>query len=86
MDAGKCGTKVRMIEKIPFIHRQRLYNIMVEEDITFAALHFIIDDLIVQGAFEADNDCGELYLVEHEDVGYTIGVDGIDVIIAVRGR
>ncbi len=75
-----------MIEKIPFIHRQRLYNIVIEEDITFTALHVIIDDLIGQGAFEAERDGGDLYLVEHADVRYTVGVDGIDVIITVQGH
>jgi hypothetical protein len=71
-----------MIEKIPFLHRQRMYNIIIEEDITFTALHGIMDELISQGAFEADEDCGELFLVVHDDVRYTVGVDGIDVIIA----
>ncbi len=73
-----------MIEKIPFLHRQRMYNIVIEEDITFVALHGILDDLIGQGAFEADEDCGELYLVAHGDVQYTVGVDGIDVFITVK--
>ena len=73
-----------MIEKIPFIHRQRVYNILIEEDITFEALHCILDDLIGKGAFEVDEGFGELYLVEHDSVRYTIGVDGIDVIITIR--
>lgn len=73
-----------MIEKIPFLHRQRMYNIIIEEDITFTALHCILDDLISQGAFEDAEDCGELYEVEAGDTIYTIGVDGTDVIIAVR--
>ena len=73
-----------MIEKIPFLHRQRMYNIIIEEDIAFTALHCILDELIGMGAFEADEDCGELYKVLHEDVSYTIGVDGIDVIIAIK--
>lgn len=72
-----------MIEKIPFIHRQRVYNIVIEEDITFEVLHIILDDLIGQGAFEVDEGFGELYTVEHEDMRYVIGVDGIDVIITV---
>lgn len=73
-----------MIEKIPFLHRQRMYNIIIEEDITFTALHCILDELIGQGAFEAEEDCGELFKVQHEDTSYTIGVDGIDVIIAIK--
>jgi len=73
-----------MIEKIPVLHRQRMYNIIVEEDIEFTALHSLLDDLIGQGAFEAGEDCGELYRFQHGDVSYTIGVDGVDVIISIR--
>lgn len=73
-----------MIEKIPFIHRQRMYNIVIEEDITFTALHCILDELIGRGAFETDEDCGELYSVQYGNMSYTIGIDGIDVIIAIK--
>jgi hypothetical protein len=73
-----------MIEKIPFMHRQRLYNIIIEDDITFTALHHILDDLIGLGAFVSDEDCAALYTVTHEGACYTVGVDGIDVIITVK--
>lgn len=73
-----------MIEKIPFMHRQRLYNIIIEDDITFPALHHILDDLIVLGAFVSDEDCAALFTVTHEEACYTVGVDGIDVIITVK--
>ncbi len=42
-----------MIEKIPFMHRGKTYNIIIEDDIPFTALHSILDDLISQGAFSA---------------------------------
>ncbi|HPI93587.1 MAG TPA: hypothetical protein PLT09_09725 [Deltaproteobacteria bacterium] len=61
-----------------------MYNIIIEEDITFTALHCILDDLIGQGAFDTTEDCGELYRVEYEEARYTIGVDGVDVIIALK--
>jgi hypothetical protein len=73
-----------MIEKIPFMHRQKTYNIIIEDDITFTALHSILDDLISRGAFPAEEGCAELYNVTHEDSSYTIGIDGIDVIISVK--
>ncbi len=72
-----------MIEKIPFMHRGKTYNIIVEDDISFAALHSILDDLMRQGAFPAEEGCAELYQVTHEELCYTIGIDGIDVIISV---
>jgi hypothetical protein len=70
-----------MIEKIPFIHRDKLYYIIINDDITFTALHGIIDVLIGQGAFEGEPEDPVLYTVECEKVKYTVGVDGIDVMI-----
>jgi hypothetical protein len=74
----------RMIEKIPFLHKQKMYNIITEDDLTFTALHYIIDDLIEQGAFLNPEDCAELFTVVFEKTTYTIGVDGTDILIAVR--
>jgi hypothetical protein len=73
-----------MIDKIPFMHRQKTYNIIIEDDITFTTLHSIMDDLIRQGAFPAEEGCAELYNVNHEERCYTIGIDCIDVIISVK--
>lgn len=74
-----------MIEKIPFLHKQKMYNIITEDDLTFTALHYIIDELIEQGAFlDQDSDNTELYSISFEEIRYTIGVDGADIIIAVK--
>ncbi len=74
-----------MIEKIPFLHRQKMYNIITEDDMTFTALHYVIDELIEQGAFlDPDSDNPELYTISFEEIRYTIGVDGTDIIIAVK--
>jgi hypothetical protein len=73
-----------MIEKIPFMHRGKTYNIIIEDDIPFTALHSIMDGLISQGAFSAGEGCAELYNVTHEGICYTIGIDGIAVIVAVK--
>ncbi len=72
-----------MIEKIPFLHRKKMYNIIVREDVSFAALHYILDILIEQGAFmgEEETETPDLYTVVYEDAKYTVGVDGIDVMI-----
>lgn len=70
-----------MIEKIPFLHRKQMYNIIVQEDISFDALHHIIDVLIDQGAFFSEMDVTDLYTVAYGDMRYTVGVDGIDIMI-----
>jgi hypothetical protein len=71
-----------MIEKIPFLHRDKLYYIIIREDISFTALHCILDMLIEQGAFLGEPEDPVLYTVVSEEVKYTVGVDGIDVMIA----
>ncbi|HDP25450.1 MAG TPA: hypothetical protein ENN34_08390 [Deltaproteobacteria bacterium] len=73
-----------MIEKIPFMHRQRMYNIIIEDDISFVALHHILDQLIDMDAFRGGINPAELHTVPFEDVCYTVGVDGIDVIVVIR--
>ncbi|HNY66322.1 MAG TPA: hypothetical protein PKM41_12880 [Deltaproteobacteria bacterium] len=70
-----------MIEKIPFIHRDKLYYIIIHDDITFTALHDILDTLIDQGAFLGEPEDPALFTVMYEKVKYTVGVDGIDVMI-----
>lgn len=71
-----------MIEKIPFLHREKLYYIIIREDIAFTALHGILDTLVDQGVFLGEPEDPVLYTVVCEDVKYTVGVDGIDVMIA----
>lgn len=70
-----------MIEKIPFIHKNKLYNIIIREDIALSSLHSIIDTLIDQGAFVGEEEDPELYIVICDETRYTVGVDGIDVMI-----
>jgi hypothetical protein len=71
-----------MIEKIPFLHRDKLYYIIIREDISFTTLHKILDTLLEQGAFLGEPEDPVLYTVACEKVKYTVGVDGIDVMIA----
>jgi hypothetical protein len=71
-----------MIEKIPFIHRDILYYIIISDDISFTALHGILDMLIELGAFIGEPEDPVLYTVVCEEMKYTVGVDGIDVMIA----
>lgn len=70
-----------MIERIPFIHRDKLYYIISNEDLSFSALHYILDILIDQGAFNMEAEDPELFTVVYEGDKYTIGVDGIDVMV-----
>lgn len=73
-----------MLEKIPFLHRGNAYQIIIEDDITFTALHYILDELIDQGAFTVSDECTLQYSIECDDVNYIIGVDGMNVIIVIK--
>jgi chloramphenicol O-acetyltransferase len=70
-----------MIDRIPFLHKSVLYNIITEGDLTFKALHHILDCLLEKNAFVMSESFADLYSIEHEEVMYTVCVDGMDVII-----
>ena len=74
-----------MIEKIPFLHRTKMYNIIVEDDIELDALHYILDILLENNAFiPYDGGDAELYTITYQDVCYTVGVDDLDVMIVIK--
>jgi hypothetical protein len=58
-----------------------MYNIIVKDDVSFDALHHIIDVLIDQDAFTEDCQTAELYTVVYGEVRYTVGVDGINIMV-----
>ncbi|MEA2102288.1 MAG: hypothetical protein U9P80_06910 [Thermodesulfobacteriota bacterium] len=73
-----------MIERIPFLHRATAYNIIIEGDIGFDALHYILDALLADNVFEVDEGDADLVRVSYGGVQYVIAVDGMDVMIAVE--
>ena len=80
-----CVIENIMIEKIPFLHRQKMYNIIVEDDIALVALHHILDVLLENDAFiPYDGGDAELYTITYEEICYTVGVDGSDVMIVIK--
>ena len=73
-----------MLEKIPFLHGERAYNIIIEDDLTFDAAHYIIDYLLDEEAFDLADDMSDVYTIQYGDTTYTIGVDGMDVVITMH--
>ncbi|MCD6280426.1 MAG: hypothetical protein J7J85_02310 [Deltaproteobacteria bacterium] len=74
-----------MLDKIPFLHRDRAYNIIVEEDLSFDETHYILDCLLENGAFETlDDVSSDLYTLSYNGKTYTVGVDGLDVVIMIN--
>ena len=73
-----------MIEKIPFLHRGTTYNIIIKEDISFEALHYLLDYLKEKGAFDSEEGVVDKYMIEHCAQKYTLCVDMSDVFIVVE--
>jgi hypothetical protein len=73
-----------MLEKIPFLYRGCSYSIIIEDDVSFDTLRFIIDRLNDEGAFETESDEVIRYSIECGNTGYTVGVDGTNVMIILK--
>ena len=73
-----------MLDKIPFLHRDTAYNIIIEDDISFDDLHALLDNLGEQGAFDAQECSADLYYFTYGGINYTVGVDGQDVLIVIK--
>ncbi len=62
-----------------------MYNIIVEDDIALVALHHILDVLLENDAFiPYDGGDAELYTITYEEISYTVGVDGSDVMVVIK--
>ncbi|MCD6570525.1 MAG: hypothetical protein J7L53_07460 [Deltaproteobacteria bacterium] len=73
-----------MIEKIPFLHRDVVYNIIIADDLTFDALHYILDCLLEQRAFDDWGDSADLRTIRYKQMLYTVYVDSLDVTIHTK--
>ena len=73
-----------MIEKIPFLHRQTMYNIIVDDDVALDALHHILDVLLEKGAFTVYESDPKLHTITFEKQDFTVGVDGMDVMVVFK--
>jgi hypothetical protein len=73
-----------MIEKIPFLYKGCSYSIIIDDDMSFDKLRFIIDRLNDEGAFQTESDEVVRYSIECEDACYAVGVDGTNVMIILK--
>lgn len=73
-----------MLEKIPFLYKGCAYSVIIDDDLSFDRLKFIIDRLNEEGAFTNDSDEVIRYTVECEDACYSVGVDGTNVMIIIK--
>lgn len=73
-----------MFEKIPFIHKGCAYNVIIEEDISFERLRYIIDRLNEDGAFMSDDGEVVQFSVDCEDISYSVGIEGTNIMIILK--
>jgi hypothetical protein len=68
----------------PIMHKERVYNIITEMDMTFREIHAMIDGLIDRGAFPGEGgeaEPGLPYSCPVEGAVFTVDVQGYDVVV-----
>ena len=73
-----------MLEKMPFLHKGNAYNIIIDEDLTFDRLRFILDRLIEMGAFTPGSEGAVQFTVECSECSYNVGVEENNVLILLK--
>ncbi|MBI5904632.1 MAG: hypothetical protein HZB86_03645 [Deltaproteobacteria bacterium] len=69
----------------PILHRERIYNIVTEMDLTFVEVRAVIDRLIEFGAFRGeDGEPGMPYSCPVEGAVFVVDVQGYDVVVLRR--
>jgi len=73
------------MESMPFLHANRLFKIIFEEDLTFAAVREILDVLLARDAFNLEiQENVDRYSLEVDTESYNVWVSEMDVYIVKR--
>ena len=83
--AGERGGNLVM-DVYPFHHRNLLFNIFTEDDLTFKEVREILDQLLDAKAFGEwkEEACAQLYDIQIENIQYAVDVLRYEVIIYRR--
>jgi hypothetical protein len=72
------------MESMPFLHAERVFNIIFAEDLTFVAVHEILDQLFEMNAFEPEVQEERAHYTIHLDQwSFSVWVSEMDVLIEV---
>lgn len=72
-----------MMESIPFLHANRVFNIFFVEDLSFSEVRSILDQLLEQHAFNLEIQVSrEAYYISVDHSSFEVWVSELDVIIA----
>jgi len=70
------------MESIPFLHEGRIFTIIYLEDLAFAEVRGILDELLALDAFSAEIQRTQgYYAINLEDASFNVWVHQLDVII-----
>lgn len=72
----------------PIHHRNLIFNLITDYDLTFVEVRAILDDLIEKGAFKEqeaeDGEVGRFFDLEIAKVQYVVDVNGYEVVVYRR--
>jgi len=70
------------MESIPFLHANQVFNIFFVEDLAFAEVRAILDELLAQSAFDLKiQEAQGFYKIELAESSFQVWVSEMDVII-----
>ena len=75
------------MEVYPFHHRNLLFNVITDYDLTFREIREVLDYLLEAEAFSGKGDefeGGKFYDVRLKKVSYEVGVHGYEIVIYRR--
>jgi len=75
------------METYPIHHKNLIFNIITNYDLTFTEVRGILDYLLDAGAFEEqerDGEVGKFYDFTLEDIQYVVDVNGYEVVVYRR--
>jgi hypothetical protein len=72
----------------PIHHKNLIFNLITDYDLTFVEVRAILDDLIEKGAFKGqdaeDAEIGRFFDLEIENIQYVVDVNGYEVVVYRR--
>ncbi len=70
------------MESMPFLHAHRVFNIFFVEDLEFAEVRTILDELLARGAFDPEiQETQGAFRIELGQSSFEVWVSEMDVII-----
>jgi hypothetical protein len=76
------------LDVYPIHHKNLIFNLITDYDLSFKEVRAILDDLLEKGAFkeqEGENaEAGKFFDLEIESIRYVIDVNGYEVVVYRR--